>query len=46
MKEIYKYGTGMSIPEGSIYLNTLVEYIGEDRFVWHYFLVDVKEVKK
>ena len=27
MKRIYKYGTGESIPEGAVYLNTQVEEI-------------------
>lgn len=58
MKRVYKYGTGENIPEGAVYLTTLVEetdliqpYVinGEifparkNRFVWHYFLVEVKE---
>ncbi len=46
MKKVLKYGTGQEIPEGAVYLYTLKngEMHGEDReFVWHYFLVEVKE---
>lgn len=48
MKKVYKYGTGMEVPEGSLYLNTQVENLKtkhgtESRLVWHYFLVEVKE---
>lgn len=39
MKRIYKYGTGSEVPDGSVYLYTLVS----GPFVWHYFLVDVKD---
>lgn len=52
MKRIFKYATGDEVPEGAIYLTTIknglmplqtVE-LGEEReFVWHYFLVEVKE---
>jgi hypothetical protein len=27
MKKVYKYGTGMEIPKGAIYLTTLVEEV-------------------
>lgn len=54
MKKVYKYGTGDVIPEGAVYLCTKVETdtdIWNDRgdtrtrnkFVWHYFLVEVEE---
>lgn len=54
VKKVYKYGTGMEIPEGAVYLNTKVEEVkkrlsrgGVDsattRIVWHYFLVEVKK---
>ncbi len=56
MKKVYKYGTGHEIPEGAIYLSTVTqtEILGEEYdkvvghcwFVWHYFLVDEKEIKK
>lgn len=46
MKRILKYATGDSIPEGAVYLNTLTNGEMDDRFhkkfVWHYFLVEVK----
>jgi len=47
MKKVYKYGTGEEIPEGAIYLTTLVENMdlkitGIKRLVWHYFLVEVE----
>lgn len=40
-KKVYKFATGQEIPEGAIYLTTLVEE--NPRLVWHYFLVDVEE---
>ena len=47
MKKVFKYGTGQPIPEGAVYLSSFVEEINNGvtvaRFVWHYFLVDVKE---
>ena len=54
MKKIFKYGTGFEVPEGAIYLTTIVEERRKFhpdinpsnekvRLVWHYFLVDVKE---
>lgn len=55
MKKIYKYGTGKEVPEGSIYLSSLVHEMPTSvggsngiqqittRLVWHYFLVEVKE---
>lgn len=44
MKIIYKYATGEEVPEGSIFLSTIVEdNPNSGRFVWHYFLVEVKE---
>jgi len=53
VKRIYKYPTGAEVPEGAVYLKTLVEeppkYTGgkyvtiPGRLVWHYFLVEVDE---
>ena len=54
MKKIFKYGIGFEVPEGAIYLTTIVEERRKFhpdinpsnekvRLVWHYFLVDVKE---
>jgi hypothetical protein len=49
MKRVYKYGTGQAVPEGAIYLSTVVEEHNPNndihdaqyrRFVWHYFLVE------
>lgn len=50
MKKVYKYGTGDEVPKDAVYLNTQVEikktkHGTENRFVWHYFLVEVKDVK-
>lgn len=46
MKKVFKFATGQEIPEGAIYLCTLKNgkmSKTEDRdFVWHYFLVEVK----
>lgn len=45
-KKIYKYPTGVEIPEGAVYLTTLKQT--EDShghpvwLVWHYFLVEVE----
>lgn len=45
---VYKYGNGATIPKGAEYLTTLVEEKQDedlgitDRFVWHYFLVEVE----
>ena len=49
MKKIFKYATGDVIPEGAIYLNTVVqtgifyEVWTKCHLVWHYFLVEVKQ---
>lgn len=54
MKKIYKYPTGAEVPEGSVFLSTIVEEViptlimggfGQEnvRLVWHYFLVEVKK---
>jgi len=50
MKKIFKYGTGQSPPEGAVYLNTVTQTSQatergwiECWYVWHYFLVEVKE---
>lgn len=40
MRRIFKYGTGDVVPDGSIYVCTLVEEIMHVRLVWHYFLVE------
>lgn len=55
MKKIFKYGTGDSIPENAQYLTSVVQEMitqndnisqERSRFVWHYFLVEVKEEKE
>lgn len=55
MKKVFKYGTGMEVPVGAIYLKTVKQEkiyakISENNhdwvpcwLVWHYFLVEVKE---
>jgi hypothetical protein len=47
MKRVYKYATGQDIPEGAVYLwstkNGIMDELGRYEFVWHYFLVEVKE---
>jgi len=47
VKKVYKYGTGVEIPEGAVYLATITneEMPGEGgrKFVWHYFLVEVEK---
>ena len=51
MKKVFKFGTGKEIPEGAIYLSTVVQEMPTtidniktvtSRFVWHYFLIEVK----
>jgi hypothetical protein len=50
MKKVYKYGTGIEIPEEAVYLSTQVETetstsngitFTNNALVWHYFLVEV-----
>lgn len=50
--KVFKYGTGDVVPFDAKYLTTIVEHkqswdkkgaICEERFVWHYFLVEVKK---
>lgn len=52
MKKIYKYGTGQSVPDGAVYLSTVVQEMHNaqdhvnmvtQRFVWHYFLVETEK---
>lgn len=52
MRKVFKYGTGDEVPEGAEYLyscvqetESLVDNVKtmKMRFVWHYFLVNVKE---
>ncbi len=48
MKKVLKYGTGREVPKGAKYLCTIKNGImrkkGNDyKYVWHYFLVEVKE---
>lgn len=47
MKKVFKYATGEVIPEGAIYLtsikNGVMDRAKEYQYVWHYFLVEVKE---
>ena len=57
MLKIYKYPTGAEIPEGAIYLKTVVQkealgkWSGIEKWekcwlVWHYFLVPQKPKQK
>ncbi len=51
MKKVYKFGTGEEIPEGAKYLYSVKNgvmdkgkgYVDGYQYVWHYFLVEVKE---
>lgn len=51
VKKVFKYATGVPIPEGAIYLNTKTQKINnngthrlvDEWLVWHYFLVEVEE---
>jgi len=54
MKKVFKFGTGQEIPKGAIYLGTIAneKMVDEDgqqyradekKYVWHYFLVEVKK---
>lgn len=46
MKKVLKYATGQEIPEGAVYLSTITNGDMDNKgkkFVWHYFLVGVKE---
>ena len=47
MKKVYKYPTGVEIPENAKYLysckNGTITKLDNYRYVWHYFLVEVKE---
>ncbi len=43
MKKVYKFATGVRIPEGAIYLKTIIDDRMSTRLVWHYFLVEVQE---
>jgi hypothetical protein len=52
VKKVYKYATGQPIPDGAVYLNTVVQtqhldydgrIMGHCWFVWHYFLVEVEK---
>lgn len=49
MKKVFKYGTGQEVPEGAIYLTTIVEpnkitpNLVLPGFIWHYFLVEVEK---
>ena len=47
MKRIYKYATGQEVPKGAEYLctikNGLMNKENGYKFVWHYFLVEVKK---
>ena len=54
MKKVYKYGTGQEVPEGAIYLTSVVQEVitqldnvtaTASRLVWHYFLVEDKKKK-
>lgn len=42
-RRVYKYGTGDRIPEGAVYLTTIIEDApNAPRLVWHYFLINEK----
>ena len=47
VKKVFKYGTGDIIPEGAVYLwsclNGMMDREKDYQYVWHYFLVEVKE---
>lgn len=51
MKKVYKYGTGEPIPEGAVYLRTVVQKEilldsgcwRKTWLIWHYFLVEVED---
>jgi hypothetical protein len=47
MKKVFKYATGETVPDNAIYLwstkNGLMNENNGYEFVWHYFLVEVKE---
>ena len=50
MKKILKFATGAEIPEGAVYLYSCKngnlndgEHPEGYQYVWHYFLVDVKD---
>lgn len=52
MKKVLKYATGEEIPEGAVYLwsckngeigERKAEFPRGYKFVWHYFLVEVKD---
>lgn len=48
-RRVYKYGTGQPVPEGAVFLSTIVQEVSTarddlttvSRLVWHYFLVEV-----
>ncbi len=45
MKKVFKYATGVEIPEDAIYLTTIKNGLMNEEdgyeYVWHYFLVEV-----
>ncbi len=52
IKKIFKYGTGDVVPEGSVYLTSIIQEIEtaqdnvntlKSRLVWHYFVVEIEE---
>lgn len=52
VKQICKYGTGQIVPNEAIYLSSVTNgdfpnktegYPENYKYVWHYFLVEVKE---
>ena len=45
MKKVLKYGTGDTIPKDAEYLCTIKngDMAKDYKYVWHYFLVEVKE---
>lgn len=50
IKKVFKYATGEKIPENAIYLTTIKNGImdkeKEYKYVWHYFLVEVKDERQ
>ena len=47
VKKVYKYATGVEIPEGAVYLYSTKNGVMDGKigykYVWHYFLVEVEE---
>ena len=41
-RKVYKFRTGQTLPKDAIYLTTITK----GKYVLHYFIVEVKEVKE